>query len=192
MKLTRKLTLSLAAIVLLAGMTGIALAADGAAPGDSLFGVDLHGIDLALEQVGIGDGGVAERLAEASALADNGNASEALAHAAAAIANAGADEEALAGLETAIAALSEDLPEDASDNAVAVRGNVLHMLQWMFDNSDMIGNPDAEPGAFGKGVAGLASNISPQSADTEEAGGDGGPPEGVPGGPPESVPTGRP
>ena len=52
------------------------MAADGAAPGDALFG-----IDRALEKIGIGAGHAEERLDEARTLLSEGEASEALRHA---------------------------------------------------------------------------------------------------------------
>jgi hypothetical protein len=55
----------------------VAIAADGAAPGDALYGVD-----KALERVGIGDGGAAERLQEAADLATAGQLARGLEHAA--------------------------------------------------------------------------------------------------------------
>jgi hypothetical protein len=73
--LKRKLAGGLAAAVLLSGMTGVAVAADNAIPGDALYG-----LDRALEAVGIGDGGAEERLAEARSLLENGQTSTAIEH----------------------------------------------------------------------------------------------------------------
>ncbi len=192
--LKRKLATGLASVLLLSGMTGIAVAANDAAPGDTLYG-----LDQALAAVGILDGGVAEGLEEATALNESSNSADALAHAAEAIAQAGDAEanieEALAGLDEAIEALTrEDFPEEASDNAVNVRTNVAAMLQWMSENADTLDDPTAEPGAFGQGVADLAKEIAgapdelPDAADNaaeeaaaaEENAGDAGPPEDVP------------
>lgn len=71
--LKRRLAGGLAAAVMLSGMTGVAVAADGARPGDALYG-----LDRALEAVGIGAGGAAERLAEARALLEAGEVSNAI------------------------------------------------------------------------------------------------------------------
>jgi hypothetical protein len=99
----------LAGTVALASVgAGIAIAADGAAPGDALYG-----IDRAMERVGVLDGGPAERLAEAEGLveadlpaavetageaaaaAGAGDAAEALDQAAARVALGGEDEQVL-------------------------------------------------------------------------------------------------
>ncbi len=64
---------AVAAILILTAMTGVAVASDSSVPGDALYG-----IDRALERIGIGDGGDAERIEEASVLTDNGDSAEAL------------------------------------------------------------------------------------------------------------------
>jgi hypothetical protein len=192
LRLRRKLAIPLAAALALSGMTGAALASNDALPGDSLYEVK-----IALERVGIRTGGVAERLNEAAALAERGRAADALAHAANAVAQMGTaqagTEEALTGLESAISQLQQSLPEQGdTDHATEVRSNVATMLQWMRDNVGLIDDPEAEPGAFGRGVADRARQISGQG-DPEGAGGEGGPPSGVnPGGPPEGVPPTQP
>jgi len=73
---TTKLLITLAtAVVVILGFTGIAYAADGAIPGDTLYG-----LDRTLENAGIGDGGLEERLGEAGALLENGEEDLALTH----------------------------------------------------------------------------------------------------------------
>jgi hypothetical protein len=67
-KAVRRLVAVAASLGLLFAMSGIALAADGSAPGDFLYGVD-----RAFEQIGIGDGGVDERIEEIDALLDRGD-----------------------------------------------------------------------------------------------------------------------
>lgn len=64
----RRLVAVAASIGLLLAMSGIALAADGSAPGDFLYGVD-----RAFELIGVGDGGVDERIEEIDALLDRGD-----------------------------------------------------------------------------------------------------------------------
>jgi hypothetical protein len=193
LRLRRKLAIPLAAALALSGMTGAAIASNDALPGDSL----LYEVKIALETVGLRTGGVAERLNEAAALAERGRAADALAHAANAVAQVGTaqagTEEALTGLENAISQLQQSLPEQGdTDHATEVRANVAAMLQWMRDNVGLIDDPEAEPGAFGRGVADRARQISGQG-DPEGAGGEGGPPSGVnPGGPPEGVPPTQP
>ena len=68
-------------MALLLATAGVGLAADGAAPGDPLYG-----LDLAMERVGIGNGKAPERLAEAVALAEAGHVGRGLDHAAATLA----------------------------------------------------------------------------------------------------------
>ena len=65
-----------ATVLLLISVSGVAVAANGAAPGDALYG-----IDRALEKVGIGAGHAEERLEEARSLLSEGEATEALRHA---------------------------------------------------------------------------------------------------------------
>jgi hypothetical protein len=60
---------------LVMGMTSVAVAADGAAPGDFLYG-----IDRALENLGVGDGGIDERITEAGDLMTHGAPVDALIH----------------------------------------------------------------------------------------------------------------
>ena len=63
-RLTRRVAMAVAALFVLVTMSsGLAYAANGAGPGDLLYG-----LDLALETIGIGDGGTDERLAETPAL----------------------------------------------------------------------------------------------------------------------------
>ncbi len=62
-----------AVVVVMSASAGVAYAADGAVPGDTLYGVD-----LALEKVGIGDGGLKERLTEASQLVARGRTQDGL------------------------------------------------------------------------------------------------------------------
>ena len=61
--LRRRFAGALGAAVLLTGMTGVAVAADRAAPGQALYG-----LDRAMEAMGIGDGGPPERIIEAQLL----------------------------------------------------------------------------------------------------------------------------
>ena len=73
----RAATVTVAATVFLGGTSGLAVAANGAMPGDALYGVD-----RALESVGIGAGGQQERLVEADALIVKGDVVAGLRHAA--------------------------------------------------------------------------------------------------------------
>ncbi|MGI9648222.1 MAG: hypothetical protein ACR2OI_06855, partial [Acidimicrobiia bacterium] len=69
--------------------TGTAFAADGAVPGDLLYG-----LDRALESVGINDGGALERIEEARTLVINGHHEQAVAAVEKAVANIAADADA--------------------------------------------------------------------------------------------------
>ena len=197
-----KLVGGMAAVLMLSGMTGVAVASDAAAPGDTLYG-----IDRALESVGFGDGGILERFEEAQVLNERGNSTEALSHAAEAITNAGQGdddlEEALAGIDEAIAALNEEVSGEDGE----VRARVAEMLSWMSGpGAQMLNDTETEPGEFGRTVADWAHRISkndPAGAaedsgnDAEEsgqrgAGGGSGPPDDVPKGPPDNVPSNRP
>lgn len=68
----RRMATIAASAALLVAMSGVAMAADKAAPGDALYG-----IDRTLETIGIGDGGVDERLDEFDVLLERGNEEEA-------------------------------------------------------------------------------------------------------------------
>jgi hypothetical protein len=59
----RRAVAAMASLVMVVGLTGVAWASDSAGPGDWNYG-----IDLALERVGIGAGGAAERLEEVSSM----------------------------------------------------------------------------------------------------------------------------
>jgi hypothetical protein len=100
-------------------LTGVALAADGSRPGDALYG-----LDRALEKIGINDGGIAERLDEAQALADDGQTAEALAHMAEALGETSPN--AANALEN-VAGRFE--PHD--NPSQSVREGVAAMLAWM-------------------------------------------------------------
>lgn len=130
------------ALFVLAGMTGVAAAADSAGPGDILYG-----IDRALENIGVGNGGVAERLSEAEALALEGDAGAALDHAGDALAEAGDRLSAEALLATA-----NRLRSQGSTASRTQKESVAEMLEWM-------ANTDETGRSFGQGVAERARNI---------------------------------
>jgi uncharacterized membrane protein YgcG len=133
--------------VLLTGLAGVAQAADAAAPGDNLYG-----LDRALEGIGINDGGINERLDEAQALADDGHSAEALAH----LANAMEHSSPNAANALEAAAERFGLHDDPSQ---VVRENVADMLEW-------IAQTDATGREFGQGVAERAHEIGAGQGDT--------------------------
>ncbi|HIE22204.1 MAG TPA: hypothetical protein EYP73_06355 [Acidimicrobiia bacterium] len=181
------------------------LAADDAAPGDALYG-----IDTALESIGIGDGGTAERLAEASELAANGYVSEALDHAVAALEQARAtvaaggdngdvdtedsdDNGEVEEAKDAVQALKDAADQvqngTAEEESQAVRDAVADMLRWMADQMD---EEDFDGRSFGEGVSERARDIAgapddvnlPEEADSADL------PEEAENGMPEDTPSG--
>lgn len=122
LSLTPRLAPAAVAAILLLGMTGVAVAANGSAPGDALYG-----IDQAMEAVGIGDGGAHERIDEANVLVEQGNTAEALDLLADSL-----DEESTEASQ-ALQDASERIRqlENGSENADVVRSNVADMLHWM-------------------------------------------------------------
>ena len=100
----------------------MAWAANGSGPDDPL-----HGIDLALEKVGIGSGGAAERLAEASELVASGATAQGLNHAANALRNeTGQTANGMAAAD----ALAE---AQAADPASPVPEGVADLLSYLSD-----------------------------------------------------------
>ena len=88
-------------ILALVVFSGLGLAANAAVPGDFLYG-----LDLAMEKVGIGAGGIEERISEAQGLADRGQHAEAADHLKASIVKYG-DEASAEEVAQAIHALDE-------------------------------------------------------------------------------------
>ena len=165
-RLRARLVLVMASIMaLLLATAGVGLAADGAAPGDTLYG-----LDLAMERVGIGNGKASERLAEAVALAEVGQLSRGLDHAAATLATL-PDQAHAAAASEALADAAARLLEDG-DTPTGVNNLLSHL-------ASVVGTGD------GQSVAEIARQIR----DTVERGR----PE-VPGGPPadRGRPDGRP
>jgi hypothetical protein len=140
-------------------MPGVAAASDFAAPGDFRYP-----IDRALEQVGVGDGGAAERLLEAKVLVDRGMSADALDHAGQALHETGDDEAATALEEAAdrIRAASE------GDAAKDVREDVADMLEF-------IAKAKEKGESFGQGVADMARQIGADMGKGSEKSKTGGP-----------------
>jgi hypothetical protein len=150
-------------VVALGGLSGVAYAANGASPGDVLYG-----LDRALEAVGIGNGGASERISEAISLVTGGNPGQGLEHAANAVPHdAGVD----SAFEEAIAAIPTPSSSEVEDE-------VLALLTYLKEN---VGSID------GATVAELAHSIGGRPDDLP-----GGPPEETPVGPPEETPAGPP
>ena len=156
-RLSRVLAIPALAMILLIGTTGLAFASDSSAPGDALYG-----IDRALELVGIGTGGVQERIAEAEKLALDGDAEAALEHVGNAMNETDNEEAGEALLETAERLRSNP---NGSENANLVRDELADMLEWMATTSET-------GSAFGQGVADRARDLGKGNDDP-------GPPDGV-------------
>lgn len=139
-RLIPRLGTSLAAFVLLLGMSGVAVASNSAAPGEPL-----HGIDMFLESLGIGDGGFKERIAEARTLAEKGETSGALDHLTVTL----SDEEE-AGALNALKAAAQSIGTEPSTE---VRVRVADMVGWM-------ATTDPQSPEFGQGVAERARSLN--------------------------------
>jgi len=124
------------AIVAILAFTGVAYGANGAAPGDTLYG-----FDRTLEKAGIGDGGLKERLSEAGDLMEQGRIDEGLKHAAEALAEEQDEldedddgeltEEERLGREEALLAAAEAVLASGSGQSLEVRTRVAEKLRWM-------------------------------------------------------------
>ena len=156
-RLSRVLAVPALAMIFLIGTTGLAFASDSSAPGDALYG-----IDRALERVGIGTGGVQERIAEAEKLALEGDPEAALEHVGNAMTETDNEEAGEALLETAERLRSNP---NGSENANLVRDELADMLEWMATTSET-------GSAFGQGVADRARDLGRGNDDP-------GPPDGV-------------
>lgn len=145
------------ALVLALGVTGVAVAADAARPGDFLYD-----IDRALERIGINDGGISERIDEANELVATGSPSDALNHMA----------DSLDSMSASAADALQEAAEKVRDTGNTdnpsqfVREDVASMLEWM-SGSEVSGRD------FGQGVAERARTIGQSSP---EPAGEPGPP----------------
>jgi len=152
-RLRPQVALTLVALFML---SGVAVAADAAVPGSTLYQ-----IDRALENVGIGNGRSAERLEEAGALIADGRVEAALAHATEALDESDLDDPAgIVQAKAAVIAASERLSSspDAGEIPGAELRNVSALLSYLEEN---LGEEDGRGGPeFGQGVADLARLIS--------------------------------
>ena len=200
----RGLVKTAAGLLLLFGVSGVAVASDEAAPGDALYG-----LDRALEAVGVNDGAASERIREARALFDRGQEADAVTHVADAIEEAETDENSAESSSEAAQAAgalrrAADNVQNGNDNPQSqeVRDGVAAMLTEM---ATMFEDPDSVGADFGARVSEMARSIAGQgqsgevggNASEDESESDdpdkgGGPPDGVPAGPPEGVNPGRP
>jgi len=146
--------------------TGVAYGSNGAGPGDALYG-----LDCALEGVGIGDGGLEERLTEAAELIDEGQVDEGLALAAEALeeeeeefdedGDGEVSEEEGLGRSEALLAAAEAVLANGSEQSLEVRTRVAEKLRWMA-TTELTGKE------YGQAVSKLARGI-PLDAEDDEA-----------------------
>jgi hypothetical protein len=130
----------------------MALAANGAAPGNALYG-----LDRALERVGIGAGSIDERLDEAIVMAAQGRSGEAVEHVIEALGHHAGDSSAVA--LGALTVASEDLVhiEDTAHAASTANIRVSALLTYIAENIGVGEGTDGRE--FGQGVAQLARDI---------------------------------
>ena len=147
--LSPRVAVAALSVVMAVGMTGVAAAADSAAPGDPLYG-----LDRALERVGIGAGSGGERLEEADQLLTEGQTLQALEHAAEAV---DGDAAASAALDIAI----DRVETAANENSTAVQEKVEALLAYMSENIGADRGVDGRE--FGQGIADIARGIAPAS-----------------------------
>lgn len=119
-RLRRRVVVLASAFILAMATAGIGLA-DNAVPDEALFG-----LDLALERMGIGDGGVSERASEVLELLNQGKTGLALAHASSTVATTpqseheGAAQEALEAVAERFSAGDSPVPEGVADLIAAL------------------------------------------------------------------------
>ena len=167
----RAATVTMAAAVFLGGTSGLAVAADGAKPGDALYG-----IDRALEAVGIGAGAEQERFHEAEALVAGGEVSRGLEHAAAALDE---DESNDDGASQALLAAAARVADGGTAQSAATRDRITGLLAYL---SDHVGDIDgAHVAVLARQIGGPENRPSvPPSAEAP------GPPDHSPAEPPGS------
>jgi hypothetical protein len=167
-QLVQRVAFAGAALLMFVAMSsGLAYAADGAKPGDLMYG-----LDRAFEAVGVDNGGATERLAEVEALIAAGAVADGLRHAAAVFDGQPDSGEARAALNAA-AARFEDAANDSGSHAAQV-GALITYLHGALESSDGV--------VDGQMVAGMARDLGTSQGDPA------GPPaepgsQGDPGGP---------
>ena len=152
---------ALALIMLVVSSTGLAFAANGAKPGDMLYG-----LDRAAEVLGIGDGGANERIAEAHALVASGAVAGGLTHAAAVLPATPDNETAKAAIQKAATRVQGE-PQGPSSYVAEQVGTLLSYLRLAtaavtVNTSTLAGFAEAigEPPAEAPGLAGTTPGQS--------------------------------
>lgn len=139
-------------LVLVIGMSGAALAANGSKPGDSLYG-----LDRAFEAIGIGNGGAEERLSEARALFVSGDLTRMLDHITHVVP---AEAEATMDATQALRAAAESMRSRAITSGETLTG-VSELLSYLTNNLDRL---DAAK------IASIAGHIRTRDFDPPDAG----------------------
>jgi hypothetical protein len=146
-------------MIVVVAFAGVAYGSDGSVPGDALYG-----LDRALENVGVGAGGLQERMSESGGLIEEGKVDEGLAHAAEALAEEQEDldgdddgeltDEEQLGRQEALLAAAEAVLANGSEQSLEVRTRVAEKLRWMA-TTELTGKE------FGQAVSALAKDLSP-------------------------------
>lgn len=119
-----------AGLAILTGLSGIAVASNAAVPGDWNYG-----IDQALERVGIGAGGQAERLEELAEMNQKGDFVDVLEHTSAALSQRGHDR---AGDALRAAAERVESNDRGADSADAVHLQVAELLRYLSEHQGRV------------------------------------------------------
>ncbi len=113
----------LALVTMLSASAGVASAADGAIPGDTLYP-----LDCALEDLGLGDGGMTERLSEAGLLVKTGQLGQGLGLVADALGRAGKSGGASSQAADALRAAADNLLDKANAQSAELSTRVAARL----------------------------------------------------------------
>lgn len=139
-----------AVLVVIGGFSGFAYAVDGAVPGDTLYGVD-----LALEELGIGDGGLQERLREASELVTRGRAQEGLDLASDAVAESAGEDSGLRAAADALRVATQSAMENRALSTSEELGETAERLRQM-------ASEEKTNEELGQAVEELAGSLGPR------------------------------
>lgn len=164
-RLSERTTVVLGSLLAVGAMSGVGLAADASAPGDLLYG-----IDLALEELGVGDGSIDERLAEAGVLMEKDDLAGAVELLAESISRAEPEVSvsAFAAAIEALEALSSDLSGQTADASADAQQKVSDLLEFIDANAGKGNGLDGKD--FGVGVALIAQGGSVDEGLTEPDG----------------------
>ena len=186
----RRMAAAAAMLTMLFGTAGIAVAADGSAPGDLLYG-----LDRALERVGILDGGGTERIREAQKLVERNRVAEGLEHAAGVVARLasepagghpeGNEPAAITGAAEALMSAADQVRTGGSEPSLEAREAATSLLEYLAEAKREGAVNGATVSEMARAVAGppVEAPAGPPP-DTPI-----GPPEGPPGGPPPTIPS---